>query len=128
MWANTFLAAGVALGLIIYVGKETRSIMNSKDPRTKMGLVDMELNKLSKICLLIMCGLAAMIIIFKGFGYNWLIEYFRFVLLLSSIIPISLRVNLDIAKMIYAYNINHDEDIPGTITRNSTIPEELGRV
>ena len=108
MWANTFLAAGVALGLVIYTGKETRSIMNSKDPRTKMGLVDMELNKLSKICFIFMCSLAGMIIVFKGFGYNWVIEYFRFVLLLSSIIPISLRVNLDIAKMIYAHNINND--------------------
>jgi phospholipid-translocating ATPase len=128
MWANTYLAAGVVLGLVIYTGKETRSMLNSKDPRSKMCLVDMELNKLTKICLIFMCGLAGMVIIFKGFGYNWIIEYFRFVLLLSSIIPISLRVNLDIAKIIYAYNINNDEDMPYSITRNSMIPEELGRV
>lgn len=54
--------------------------------------------------------------------------YFRVVLLLSSIIPISLRVNLDLAKMWYSYCINIDTQIPGTVARNSTIPEELGRI
>jgi len=50
------------------------------------------------------------------------------VLLLSAIIPISLRVNLDMAKVYYCYGIYKDEEIPGTIPRNSTIPEELGRI
>ena len=54
--------------------------------------------------------------------------YFRVVLLLSSIIPISLRVNLDLAKMWYSYCINIDDQIEGTVARNSTIPEELGRI
>ena len=43
-------------------------------------------------------------------------------------IPISLRVNLDFAKAIFSYRINHDKDIAGTIARNSSIPEELGRI
>lgn len=49
-------------------------------------------------------------------------------LLLSSIIPISLRVNLDIAKIYYCYKIYNDKEIEGTIPRNSTIPEDLGRI
>lgn len=53
---------------------------------------------------------------------------FRYLILLSSIIPISMRVNLDFAKLIYCYRINIDEDIEGTVARNSTIPEELGRI
>ena len=57
-----------------------------------------------------------------------LINIFRFLLLLSSIIPISLRVNLDFAKIIYSYKINTDTNIAGTIARNSQIPEELGRI
>jgi len=56
------------------------------------------------------------------------INFFRFILLLSSIIPISLRVNLDLAKVFYAFSIYKDEHIEGTIPRNSTIPEELGRI
>lgn len=57
-----------------------------------------------------------------------MLEYFRFVLLLSSIIPISLRVNLDFSKLVFSHKINTDKDIQGALARNSTIPEELGRV
>ena len=52
----------------------------------------------------------------------------RMIILLSSIIPISMRVNLDFAKLFYSYNVNNDKLIEGSIARNSTIPEELGRV
>lgn len=102
--------------------------MNSKESRNKFGLVDAELNRLTKVCFGLMCLLALFIVMAKGFGDNWMLEYFRFVLLLSSIIPISLRVNLDAAKILFAYKINNDEEIAGTVTRNSSIPEELGRV
>ena len=40
----------------------------------------------------------------------------------------SLRVNLDMGKMVYSWMIQRDEAIPGTVVRSSTIPEELGRV
>ena len=40
----------------------------------------------------------------------------------------SLRVNLDMGKTIYARQIQTDTEIPGTIVRTSTLPEELGRV
>lgn len=39
-----------------------------------------------------------------------------------------MRVNLEFAKLKYSYDINADKTIPGTITRNSNIPESLGRV
>jgi phospholipid-translocating ATPase len=31
-------------------------------------------------------------------------------------------------KTVYAHQIEHDEDIRGTIVRTSTLPEELGRI
>lgn len=40
----------------------------------------------------------------------------------------SLRVNLDLGKSAYAWQIEHDKDIAGTVVRTSTIPEELGRI
>ena len=49
-------------------------------------------------------------------------------LLLCSIIPISVRINLDLAKLWYQYGINNDDEIKGCIARNSNIPEELGRI
>ncbi|CAF4359289.1 unnamed protein product, partial [Adineta steineri] len=43
-------------------------------------------------------------------------------------IPISLRINLDMGKIAYAWFIQKDEEIPGSVVRSSTIPEELGRI
>jgi phospholipid-translocating ATPase len=47
---------------------------------------------------------------------------------MCSIIPLSLRTNLDFAKLIYASHINRDLEIEGTVTRNSSLAEELGRI
>lgn len=41
---------------------------------------------------------------------------------------ISLRVNLDMGKTVYAQQIMKDPEIPDTIVRTSTLPEELGRI
>jgi phospholipid-translocating ATPase len=129
MWANTVLASnGVVHGMIVYTGKETRAQMNSKVADTKVGKLDLELNRLSKLLFIFMVILSFGIVAWDEFKGNWLISFFRFVLLLSAIIPISLRVNLDMGKVYYCWGIYNDEDIPGTIPRNSTIPEELGRV
>lgn len=40
----------------------------------------------------------------------------------------SLRVNLDMGKTVYAQQIMTDSEIPDTIVRTSTLPEELGRI
>lgn len=39
-----------------------------------------------------------------------------------------MRVNLDMGKSAYGWMIMKDENIPGTVVRTSTIPEELGRL
>mmetsp|Transcript_9355 Transcript_9355/g.7134 ORF Transcript_9355/g.7134 Transcript_9355/m.7134 type:complete len:115 (+) Transcript_9355:203-547(+) len=102
--------------------------MNAKVPSSKVCLLDREINTLSKILFGLMLVLSLVIVMVNGFHGDWVLFYFRVVLLLSSIIPISLRVNLDLAKMWYSYCINRDDSIPGSIARNSTIPEELGRI
>lgn len=129
MWANTVLASsGYCLGMIVYTGIETRAQMNSKQPLTKVGKLDLEINRMSKFLFLFMVLLSLGIVALSGFKGNYLINFFRFVLLLCAIIPISLRVNLDLGKVYYCFGIYGDKEIPGTIPRNSTIPEELGRV
>jgi phospholipid-translocating ATPase len=114
--------------MVVYTGKETRSKMNAREPNTKVGKLDMELNKLSKFLFFFMMCISLGMIAMDQFRGNWMIKYFRFILLLCSIIPISLRVNLDMAKIFYAMHIYKDEEIKGTIPRNSTIPEELGKI
>jgi len=37
-------------------------------------------------------------------------------------------VNLDVGKVVYAWMIQKDKNIPGTTVRSTTIPEELGRI
>lgn len=37
-------------------------------------------------------------------------------------------MNLDMGKTVYASQIMNDPEIPGTIVRTSTLPEELGRI
>jgi phospholipid-translocating ATPase len=131
IWTNTVLASNRILAVVIYTGKETRSQMNSSLPRSKLGLLDLEVNKITKILFAIMLICSLIILILKGVSsniYYSLITYFRFVVLLCSIIPISLRVNLDISKSVNSSQINEAEIIPETIVRNSTIPEELGRI
>jgi phospholipid-translocating ATPase len=46
----------------------------------------------------------------------------RFIILFSSIIPISLRVNIDMAKSAFSYFMMRDDEIPNTIVRSSFIP------
>ena len=132
LWGNTVLASKKCLGIVIYCGKESRSQMNSSVPKVKVGLLDLEVNTLNKVLFTIMLLCAGLILIIKGFSLDLklnLITYFRFVVLLCGIIPISLRVNLDISKAINSSKISSDTtSIPETIVRNSQVPEDLGRI
>ncbi|GAA5862675.1 hypothetical protein JCM3774_001882, partial [Rhodotorula dairenensis] len=128
LWANTVLAAGNAVGVIVYTGRETRAVMNTSQPGTKVGLLDHEINRLAKILCVVTFVLSVALVALNGFRGHWWIYVFRFLILFSSIIPISLRVNLDMGKKVYAHQIMHDNEIPETIVRTSTLPEELGRI
>ena len=131
LWANTIIASSNATGIVIYTGRETRTQKNNSEPQPKFGSIDLEINAISKALFIFMFLCSVAIVALSGFPGTLevnVINIFRFLLLLSSIIPISLRVNLDFAKIIYSYKINTDENIPGTIARNSQIPEELGRI
>lgn len=128
LWANTAVASGSALGVVVYTGQETRSLMNHSAPRSKVGLLDQEINQLTKVLFCAVIGLALVMMSLKGFSGPWYRYMLRFVLLFSYIIPISLRVNLDMGKAFYAWCIQRDKEIAGTVVRTTTIPEELGRI
>ncbi|XP_054711575.1 probable phospholipid-transporting ATPase IIA isoform X1 [Uloborus diversus] len=128
LWANTVIASGTAIGIVIYTGAETRSVMNNSEPRSKVGITDLELNQQTKVLFAAVIGLALVMMGLKGFHGLWYRYLFRFILLFSYIIPISLRVNLDMGKMVYSWIIQKDQEIPETVVRSTTIPEELGRL
>uniref|UniRef100_A0A674IN16 Phospholipid-transporting ATPase n=1 Tax=Terrapene triunguis TaxID=2587831 RepID=A0A674IN16_9SAUR len=128
LWASTVVASGTVIGVVIYTGKETRSVMNTSNPKNKVGLLDLELNQLTKALFLALVALSIVMVTLQGFVGPWYRNLFRFLLLFSYIIPISLRVNLDMGKAAYGWMIMKDDNIPGTVVRTSTIPEELGRL
>ena len=103
-------------------------MMNTNFPSTKVGLVDYEINNLSKALAFVTLAMSLVMVALDGFGKLWYVYTLRFLILFSSIIPISLRVNLDMGKTLYSYLIMNDSKIPETIVRTSSIPEDLGRI
>ncbi|KAJ2326813.1 putative aminophospholipid-translocase [Coemansia sp. RSA 2611] len=128
LWANTTLASGSAVGYVVYTGRDTRAAMNTGHAKTKVGILDSEVNRLSKILFVVTLGLSLAMVALDGFKAVWYVTLFRFLILFSSIIPISLRVNLDMGKSFYSMGIERDKEIAGSVVRNSMIPEELGRI
>ena len=128
MWESTILATKKVIGIIIYTGKETRARMNSSFPKIKLGIVDHELNMVTFYLFCIMLCAAMFLTILKGYYSRMFFTFFKFIVLFCAIIPIALRVNLVISKSLFSIRINKDKSIEETIARNSTIPEELGRI
>jgi len=63
LWANTVLAStGFILGMVVYTGRETRSMMNARDPNTKVGKLDLELNRLSKFLFFFMLVISLIVV------------------------------------------------------------------
>ena len=135
LWANTVVASGSAIGCVVYTGGETKAMINTSQPAMKVGRVDLELNSLTKILFLSSIVMSCVLVSFAlapraqaPTATRFFVLFFRFVILFSNIIPIGLRINLDMARTVYAYLINNDNHIPGSLMRNSNLPEELGRV
>ena len=132
-WANTVLASAcTTLAVVVYTGPQTRQALSTAPSRSKTGLLDYEINNLTKILCALTLALSIILVALEGFenreSQKWYVAMTRFLILFSTIIPISLRVNLDMGKTVYAHFIERDPDIPGAVVRTSTIPEELGRV
>lgn len=132
-WANTVIASNATtLAVIVYTGPQTRSALSTAPSRTKIGLLEYEINSLTKILCALTLGLSVILVALEGFsnvpGNIWYIKIMRFLVLFSTIVPISLRVNLDLGKSVYSRFIQRDPGIPGAVVRTSTIPEDLGRI
>ena len=132
-WANTVLASNtVTYAVIIYTGSQTRAALSTSPSRSKVGLLEYEINNLTKILCILTLSLSIILVALEGFqptnDKEWYVAIMIYLILFSTIIPMSLRVNLDMAKSIYGRFIERDNDIPGTVVRTSTIPEDLGRI
>ncbi|KAH0558648.1 hypothetical protein GP486_004701 [Trichoglossum hirsutum] len=132
-WANTVIASNCTiLAVVVYTGPQTRQALSTSRSRSKVGLLEYEINSLTKILFVLTLSISVILValqrIESSSGRVWYVSVMRFLVLFSTIIPISLRVNVDMGKSVYAWFIERDEGIKGTVVRTSTIPEELGRV
>jgi phospholipid-translocating ATPase len=57
---------GYILGMVVYTGKETRTMMNEREASTKNGKLEHELNRLAKILFCFMIFISFGIVILDG--------------------------------------------------------------
>ncbi|EMD44951.1 phospholipid-transporting P-type ATPase, putative [Entamoeba histolytica KU27] len=134
--------------ICLYVGSETKQILNGKDATLKRSRMELQTNKL----VLVMFTLAIILSSISTIGFfkwNWEFElwylnddgtndklsyfwiFFTFIILYNNLVPISLYVCLEIIKLIQAFFIENDEDIKHSVNarcRNTNLVEELGTV
>ncbi|BGP10081.1 Putative aminophospholipid-translocase [Rhodotorula toruloides] len=110
LWANTVLAAGNAVGIVVYTGRKTRAVMNTSQPGTKVGIFGHEINRLARILCAVTFALSVILVALNGFRGALASRQSRH------------------GKTVYAHQITHDAEIPGTIFGTSTLSEELGRI
>ncbi|RYO85313.1 hypothetical protein DL764_009196 [Monosporascus ibericus] len=132
-WANTIIASqATTMAVVVYTGPQTRSALSTSPSRSKTGLLEYEINSLTKILCALTLALSVLLVALEGFGNTegnvWYVKIMRFLVLFSTIVPISLRVNLDMGKSVYSWFIQRDPGMPGAVVRTSTIPEDLGRI
>jgi phospholipid-translocating ATPase len=111
-----------------------------------MATLDLQVNDIAKLLFVLVCVCALCMVAVplvndiaswgvESFTYGLaqrmlqtLIDFACFLLLFSQIIPISLRVALDVAKLVYKLQMMSDRRMPGLQVRSSTLPEELGGI
>ncbi|XP_075518210.1 phospholipid-transporting ATPase 2 [Primulina tabacum] len=146
---NTEWACGVA----VYTGNETKLGMSRGVPEPKLTAVDAMIDKLTgaifvfQIVVVIVLGIAGNVWKDTEARKQWYVQYpnegpwyelliipLRFELLCSIMIPISIKVSLDLVKSLYAKFIDWDDQMvdleTGTRSHatNTAISEDLGQV
>lgn len=132
IWSSTVIASpSTTVALVVYVGSESKARLNTNAPRMKTGIFDKEID-IRAMGLFWIQFVGALL--YSWFGGNSPLEteyyviFFRYLLLFSSVVPISLRVNLDLAKIITSLMIRRDKSMQNPVVRTTTIPEQLGRI
>lgn len=144
-----------ALALVVYVGNATKFGKNKKPPAPKFTRTDDAINE---IVIYIFIFQLVLVAILGVTGNNWKDDYgrdvdylryppaseepayqsliipARFLLLNSTMIPISLKVTLDLAKLVYSNMIAGDKLLYDEATNSHAIPnstalsEDLGQI
>ena len=142
-----------AIGIAIYVGNDTKIMMNSKKPPQKVTNLMLMINKMLYSVFLMQF---LVIVAFTTLSMFWqhknaydtkylglqskltfkkvIIQFFTYQVAYSHMIPISLYVMIEMAKLCLAKIINNDvkmffsEDYGWALCRNTDLIEEMGQV
>ena len=126
----SMVSQGFMLGVVIYTGEETKCHLNkirgeyfsnqNEDGTTnpRVATIDKEINMAMKYVLLILASLSAFTSYTNGRHEGYVIYFIRQLLILCSIIPICMRINLDLSKIYYSYTITDDADLHGSKSHN----------
>jgi len=143
-----------AVGVAVYTGNETKVGQNKHAPPVKVSKADVMVNRFVVWVFTLQCAIVAFLGFlgssWKGAGNtsywylrwtgdetlldSWLILALRFLLLASMMIPISLKVTLDIIKLFYSLLIGWDLHMYDALTHtpasasNTAISEDLGQI
>jgi magnesium-transporting ATPase (P-type) len=152
------------IGLVLYTGKETKIQLNATTAKSKMSLMEQKLHRMivaifvaqtamsifasfGRPFLLLIMSINFKLVSFLGFvgettdsanSYDStassFVEGFRYFLLLQTLIPISLIVNLEVVRMLQVsyLKVNYTmqcQEKPGCFSTNSaSVNEELGQI
>ena len=141
------------IGVAVYTGKSTKIILNSGESAFKQSNIERTTNLLIIGLIgfeLVLCIAGAIGSLVWNIRYNDLYNefipvrytafgeavtlFFTLFILLTSMIPISLIISLDMVKLMQAYFINCDEDMYDAVEKrhsqafSSSLMEELGQI
>ncbi|XP_076676070.1 phospholipid-transporting ATPase VD isoform X2 [Andrena cerasifolii] len=143
-----------AEGIVIYAGHETKAMLNNGGPRYKRSRLEKQMNRdviwcvviLVILCVLGATGCRLWLAEYSGLAfvpfiptiqdpsYESMLTFWTFVIILQVMIPLSLYVTIEMAKVGQVYHIGHDMALYDTDTgrpaecRALNITEELGQV
>ncbi|XP_014209403.1 probable phospholipid-transporting ATPase VA isoform X2 [Copidosoma floridanum] len=140
-------------GIVIYVGHETKAMLNNGGPRYKRSRLEQQMNIDVVWCvviLIILCIVGAVgckfwlsayasvpapfLPIVQDASYEGMLTFWTFVIILQVMIPLSLYVTIEMAKLGQVYHIMCDRELYDEETdrtaecRALNITEELGQV
>ncbi|XP_044730312.1 phospholipid-transporting ATPase VB isoform X2 [Chrysoperla carnea] len=139
-------------GIIVYAGHETKAMLNNGGPRYKRSKLERQMNLdviwcvliLIVLCLIGAIGCKLWLTPFKppvpflpNMGdplWEGIFTFWTFIIILQIMIPLSLYVTLEFAKMWQVYHIHNDNEMIDYINnkkvecRALNITEELGQV
>lgn len=112
LWSSCSVAAGPVLAMILHCGPQAKSALEGSVPaRQKIGHFDQALNRIAQLLCLVLSITSLLLTAAKDRGALAILYLIRFVVLLSSIVPISLRVSMDIAKIAHCHFIKTDRTL-----------------